>query len=639
MSYFVYEIEFNSKKAYITSLITTLCDLSSVVIKSFVLEDRVKIYFENDEQRVKEFLEDLGSILPASLYLKEGRFYQCEEILEEEEVSKDELPIDLALCPTCQKEIFDISSNRYYYPFTSCKFCGPQHSFLDKYPYSRENSSLKFLQPCPNCQDELEKNPLRRDYPLISCLECGISIKIDDKKSTRYANDKGSYKQLFEVCAKALSKGKTILIKGTFGYRLYSLAQKREKLSNLKLMICDASKLNTHLMLIPQEFNALLSIERPILRVATKSQELKELFGNAIKVKYPDDGMSILLAKELLNLGIDYICYKDCGEDEDSDLRVDYDIPINSQNDFELFINQDLFFKVKGERTIFPSKIEKFKKNRVVIANSYFSNDGVIDKESFFDSIKANEVYIKKGEKISVDIQNLHYFDGYKASMLSVLAEHGLTGKSAVGVHFDDRLYFLFYNKKEVISVIPPNDFDSNELFKQIKTLREGSDRLVENFRKKYPSIYKKLDKKDKNRSLFEIVSMILDLESKGFDAISEAALEFMGKGGVLIDTKIENNRFNDYAFIASIMSYKLTGADSSLIAYSIFESFGDYMAEIVNQLMEKSKSQTLTLSGESFANQALWARIKRNLAHKNPLLNIHFPIGQENQVYGGGFF
>ena len=60
-------------------------------------------------------------------------------------VDKDHLPLNIAPCPTCQKEMFDVSSRRYYYPFTSCNHCGSQHPFLTKYPYERANTSMKFL--------------------------------------------------------------------------------------------------------------------------------------------------------------------------------------------------------------------------------------------------------------------------------------------------------------------------------------------------------------------------------------------------------------------------------------------------------------------------------------------------------------
>jgi hydrogenase maturation factor HypF (carbamoyltransferase family) len=70
-------------------------------------------------------------------------------------------------------------------------------------------------------------------------------------------------------------------------------------------------------------------------------------------------------------------------------------------------------------------------------------------------------------------------------------------------------------------------------------------------------------------------------------------------------------------------------------MCYSIYESFGDYIGEIVPQLMDKTEATVITLSGETFANQSLYGRIQKTLGAKNPLMNKNFPIGKENAVYG----
>ena len=636
--YFILEIEFDSDKSYISTIIKAVAEKFLIDIEVIQTKDKIVLVSKKDEPKLEEFLKDLESNLPASIYLGDIKPYESKEKPEFTEEFINDLPLDISLCPTCQKEMFDVSSRRYYYPFTSCNACGSHHAFLDKHPLSRKNSNLKFLVPCEACKEEMSKNPLRKEYPLLSCIECGIALKMVDKKSERYANDKGSFKQLFEVSARALSKGKSILFQTTFGYRKFFKPTNKSDLKDTILLLANASKLNTHLMMVPQEFNALLSIERPLLRVATKSQELKELFGSSIWCKYPDDGISMLLAKESITAGMDYIAYKECGEDEEADMRVSFDIPINPQKDFRLFINQDTKLIIEGERSIFPQTIKTPKTARAIFANNLVSVAGMIDKIEHFDKLLANEVLIKSGEPIEIEIENKREFDGFKASMLSVLSEHEKLDEKAVGVHFDDRLHFLYYNQKEVIDIVPPREFEADNLFENIKKLRDGSDRLVENFKKKYPKLYEKLDSIKGEKNLFDITATILELEDESFDAISAKALEFMGKGGVQIDTKVEDNRFNDYAFLASILSFKLTEADNSLLCYSIYESFGDYIADIVNQLMNKTKAQTLTLSGKSFANQALWGRIERNLKMKNPILNKSYPIGKESEVYGANF-
>jgi hypothetical protein len=637
MVYFIFEILFRSDKSYISKIISALAQKFSLPIELQHNEDKIIMIISQDASNLEPFLKALESHLPASIYLENSSHRLSETKPTYSLLKEDDLPLDISLCPSCQKEMFDVSSRRYYYPFTSCNACGSQHAFLDKYPFKRENSTMKFLNPCESCKAEMLQNPLRKNYPLISCIECGIALRMVDKKSERYANDKGSYRQLFEVAARAIAKGKRILFQTTHGYRCYFKVEEKVDLSDAILMMADASTLNTHLMLVPQEFNALLSIERPLLRVATKSEEMKRLFGSSLWCKYPDDGMSMLLAKEMMNMGLSYLAYVECDAEYDADMRVGFDIPICTQQDFKLFINQDVKLLISGERSIFPQNVTDIKRGRVSIASGLTLVDGVIDRRRYFTKIPATEILVESKEPLEFDIP-VRRFDGFKASMLSVLAEHKQLQEKAIGVHFEDRLHFLYYNEKEVIDVVPPRDFEGENLFEKIAELREGSDRLVENFKKEYPSLYLRLSQLDEGVTLFDVAAILLELEEESFEGISSKALEFMGKGGLQIDTKVEDNRFNDYAFLASLMSYKLTGAENGLLCYSIYESFGDYIAEIVTQLSDKTKAKRLVLSGTTFANQSLWGRIVRNLGHKKPLLNINYPIGKENQVYGANY-
>ena len=73
-------------------------------------------------------------------------------------------------------------------------------------------------------------------------------------------------------------------------------------------------------------------------------------------------------------------------------------------------------------------------------------------------------------------------------------------------------------------------------------------------------------------------------------------------------------------------------------MCYSIYESFGDYIGELVPQLLEKVDSRIVVLTGETFANQSLYARIEKTLGQYKPLMNNNFPIGKENAVYGAMF-
>ncbi|BAF72609.1 hypothetical protein [Sulfurovum sp. NBC37-1] len=637
--YFIFEMEFASNKTYISDLIAVYSNAFGINNEVIQSKKHISIIFNKEDEKIEPFLLGLNDTLPASIFLGKSRHYFSEKKPEVTKIKKISMPLNISLCPSCQKEMFDVSSRRYYYPFTSCNSCASQHPFMTAYPYKRANSTMKFLVPCDACHQEMKNNPLRKDYPLISCVDCGISLKMNDGKSERYANDKGSYRKLFEVSAAAIKKGKSVLMKTANGYRKFYFPSGGTPLEGSVLLMADAKGLNEHLMMVTQEFNALMSIERPLLRVSTKSDVLKALYGSTVLVKYPDDGMTMLLARELINHGMTYVSYVECEEDEAADFLVDFDIPIEPQRDSKLFVNQDMKFYISGERAVFPSVVEEIR-DVVSVAHDLaavrMDEVMLIDAMERFDSIRTARLNVLEGEKFESGHRNEKPFPQWKGSMMSVLAEHGVLGEQAIGIHFDSSLYFLYYNRKEVINAVPPNPFEADHLFEHISALREGSDRLVVNYRKAYPKICERLDSLNGDVDIFTVTAIMLGLKEESFEGISAEALSFLGKGGIQIDTRVNNNRFDNYAFLASIMSYQLGTVESTLMCYSIYESFGDYIAEVVSQLLEKTKAKNVTLTGETFANQALYARIQRHMGTRNLLFPVNYPIGKECAVYGG---
>ncbi|WP_373031731.1 hypothetical protein [Sulfurovum sp.] len=636
--YFIFEIEFFSDKNYLSNLISAYAKQKQMQVDIIQSRDKIVMVFDKEDDKIESFLNGMEEVLPASLFLGKGKHYFDDEKPVLLPVSKANLPVNIAPCPTCQKEMFDVSSRRYYYPFTSCNHCGTQHPFLDKYPYNRSNTVMKFLTPCYNCKEEANSNALRLDYPLISCIECGIAIRMLDKESEHLALNKGDFRKLFEVSGRAISEGKHVLMKTAHGFRMFFKPTAEYSPATSTILMADANGFNVHLMMVEQEFNALLSIERPLLRVATKSDELKALYGSSVQVKYPDDGMTMLLAREVMTAGLQYISYIECDSSEEADFLVDFDMPINPQEDMKIFINQDKKLFVSGKRILFPAAVQS-NKNRVTIAHDLAcvktGKQSVIDSLEVFDSVDTEELYVLKTEDFNGDHSREHRFEQYQASMLSVLAEHHKVGQKAIGVHFDGTLNFLYYNGKQVINAVPAIPFESDNLWEKISTLREGSDRLVGNYKKAYPEVFERLDNLEGDMDIFEVTAIALGLEDESFEGISAEALSFLGKGGLQIDTRVKDNRFDNYAFLTSIMSYQLGDVANNFMCYSIYESFGDYIGEIVPQLIEKSEAKIITLTGETFANQSLYARIQRTLGQHNPLMNKNFPIGKENAVYG----
>ena len=638
---FVLEIETSFRQKYIKNYIVSI--VRRFNIKATVRQDKLKIVcvFASEHEKLQECFEAIAQELPASLFLKSSKSYENDEKPDKLPELDNEYPLNLGLCPSCQKEMFDVSSRRYYYPFSSCSCCGGNHSFVTSYPYERQNSSFKFLAPCTNCQDEQLNVGFKEKHEINSCHDCGVPVRLVNKTSERYANDSGSFRTMFEVAAKAINDDKKLLIKTTFGYRVF---YKADKLNNDSiLLMINASKITDHLSLITEEYQALLSIERPILNVTVKNEELKTLLGvNTSYVKYPDEGFSILLGAELQKLGIDYIAYQDCDENCEVDMIMDYDLEVSPQSDMRIFLNKDDLFIAEGERVSFPSHNFK-EKSLLSVAHDYVAlpqkGKMLFDSIDIFESITVNRANILEGTEEEFH-KNQKTFLQDEASFISVIAEHDAFDKRCVGAYFDEEPSFLYYDGKKVLRIVPPKVFDGSKIIEDIKNLRDGSDRLITNLEKNVPEIYTKLSslQEKKDVKLFEAVAILLGLEDESMRGVTKEAMKFVGKGGIQIDTHVKDNRFDHAAFLASIISYQLAGVSTSILSYSIFESFGDYFNDILQELKGKTKATEIILCGTHFANQSLFSRMQRNLKMSPPLMNKNYPIGKENAVVGGVF-
>jgi hydrogenase maturation factor HypF (carbamoyltransferase family) len=181
---------------------------------------------------------------------------------------------------------------------------------------------------------------------------------------------------------------------------------------------------------------------------------------------------------------------------------------------------------------------------------------------------------------------------------------------------------------------VPPMDFSTDRLKESVATLREGSDRLVANFTARFPEAAHALFHEEV-RDIFEAAAIILGLSEGSIDAVGLEAMKFQGKGGVQIDTRYGDKRFSPYAFVASLMSYRLAGAETTLLAYSIFESFGDYIADVALGLKAKAEAEHLVLCGRAFGNPSLFARVQKKLGRQSLLTNRAWPIDEENVLLG----
>lgn len=223
-----------------------------------------------------------------------------------------DLPLtpDFAICDSCKTEILNPKNPRYFYPFTTCTQCGPRYSITQKFPFERENTSIKAFEMCSNCQAEYANpNDIRFHSQTNSCPNCGIQISLTDNLGIAFS---GSNKQIFEAISEKLNEGAIVAVKNTAGYLLVCDATNSEAVQKLRdrkkrptkpfaVLFSNFSQLSTYLNCTEIEENHLKSTEAPIVILNVKQQSnlaLEQISPNleTVGAMLPNSGTLFLLS-------------------------------------------------------------------------------------------------------------------------------------------------------------------------------------------------------------------------------------------------------------------------------------------------------------------------------------------------------
>ncbi|MBI3170078.1 MAG: carbamoyltransferase HypF [Chloroflexi bacterium] len=185
---------------------------------------------------------------------------------------------DTAICPECERELFDPNDRRYLYPFINCTHCGPRFTIIKDLPYDRPATTMADFPLCDSCRKEYE-DPLDRRFHAqpVACPECGPFVYLENSagNSTSLSNMDMRLHAILKA-RRLLREGKIVAIKGLGGFHLACDAENRKTVDELRrrkdrsakpfaLMAADLGIIKCYCEVNEAECKLLTGKEKPIV--------------------------------------------------------------------------------------------------------------------------------------------------------------------------------------------------------------------------------------------------------------------------------------------------------------------------------------------------------------------------------------
>lgn len=231
------------------------------------------------------FMEDLRSKAPVVARIEEILVEQDDPegmngffVLASQDLTNEtsEISPDIAVCPDCLNDM-KRQPHRIGYPFVNCTNCGPRFSIIQDFPYDRAKTTMAPFAICSQCREEYEDILDRRFHAQpVACNACGPAYTLNLNGS--------AIQDSVEIITRSVAlirSGGILAVKGLGGFHLMCDAlneaavhqlrsSKRREGKPFAVMFRDSETLEKYVRVNEEERTALNSWKRPIVILPSK---------------------------------------------------------------------------------------------------------------------------------------------------------------------------------------------------------------------------------------------------------------------------------------------------------------------------------------------------------------------------------
>lgn len=213
-------------------------------LAGFVRNDRVGVWIEIEGERatIDRFTTSLVAEAPqgaridsldasALVPCADREFRIAESPASDVAATTATIPVDLAPCDVCLRELADPDDRRFRYPFINCTACGPRFTIVREVPYDRPKTTMAGFTMCAACQHEYEDPRDRRFHAEPNaCPACGPRARLVGPDGGVLLDGDAAV----QTAARAIADGAIVAVKGAGGFVLAADARNEQTVALLR---------------------------------------------------------------------------------------------------------------------------------------------------------------------------------------------------------------------------------------------------------------------------------------------------------------------------------------------------------------------------------------------------------------------